>query len=319
MRRAAFRLAALVLLLASAGCGAGPPKPARESAAPPPTAAPSAEETARLFRVREAVKPLHESLRPPRPGDWLSMNEEPGQTLEEYLAGQPTTADGARRTLYVQPLGEFTEGQRRLVELVADYMGRFYGLPVRVNAALPLSLVPHTERRLQWGVEQIRTGYVLTDILRPRLPEDAAALIAFTASDLYPDETMNFVFGQASLSERVGVWSVARFGDPEASVEEFRVCLRRTMKLATHETGHMFSIRHCALYECNMNGSNHMEETDRHPVDYCPECVAKLFRATRADPRARYSRLEEFCHSQGLTAERAFFAMAALRVAEQGL
>jgi archaemetzincin len=269
--------------------------------------------------VREAVKPLHVAMLPPRPGDWLETNREPGQTLEEYLAGNPTTARGARRTLYVQPLGEFTDGQRRVVGLAADYMSRFFGLPVKVNPDLPLSLVPASERRVQWGVEQIRTGYVLMDILRPRLPEDAAALIAFTASDLYPDETMNFVFGQASLVERVGVWSIQRFGDPEASSEEFRRCLRRTMKLATHETGHMFSVRHCTLYECNMNGSNHIEETDRHPADYCPECVAKLLHATRADARTRYTRLADFCQAQGLRADREFFARAALRLTERGL
>jgi archaemetzincin len=30
--------------------------------------------------------------------------------------------------------------------------------------------------------------------------------------DLYPEPSWNFVFGQASLNERVGVYSFARYG-----------------------------------------------------------------------------------------------------------
>ncbi len=42
---------------------------------------------------------------------------------------------------------------------------------------------------------------------------DAAALIAFTNYDLYPGETWHFVFGQATFSERVGVYSLYRLSD----------------------------------------------------------------------------------------------------------
>ena len=34
-----------------------------------------------------------------------------------------------------------------------------------------------------------------------------------------------------------------------------------------HETGHMFSMRHCTKYECLMSGTNHMGETDRRPLE----------------------------------------------------
>src|SRR3712207_7363776 len=44
---------------------------------------------------------------------------------------------------------------------------------------------------------------------------------------------------------------------------DFKLTLLRTLKIAAHETGHMFSVRHCTKYECVMNGSNHLGETDR--------------------------------------------------------
>ena len=151
------------------------------------------------------------------------------------------------------------------------------------------------------------------------LPADAAAYIAFTASDLWPGAGWNFVFGQASLRERVGVWSIHRNGDPAESEASFRLCLLRTMKTAVHETGHIFSMRHCTAYECCMCGSNHRAESDRRPVLLCPECMAKVCWATRTDPIARYEKLAEFCRTHGLAdaAEGYGKCLAALRGSEE--
>ena len=126
--------------------------------------------------------------------------------------------------------------------------------------------------------------------------------------DLWPGEDWNFVFGQASLRERVGVWSIYRNGDPDESDAAFRLCLRRTLKTATHETGHMFSMMHCTLYECNMCGSNHRAESDRRPLALCPHCLAKLCHATGAKPAERFERLITFCEANGLKPEREFYA-----------
>lgn len=307
MKPHAAVLTSLLLLVAltAADCRTA----TKKSAAKPgevKTAAPSSPEALRL--AIEKVGPLHKKMGPPQPGDWLDTFPEPGQTFEEYLRGNPTRPEGARRVLYVQPLGRFTPAQSRVVELAADFMSRFFGLTVRVRDPAQLDRVPLSARRVSvWGDKQIQSGYIMMDVLRPTLPPDAAALIAFTSSDLFPDETLNFVFGQASLGERVGVWSLYRLGRPDASEAAFKLTLLRTLKIAAHETGHMFSVRHCTKYECVMNGTNHLAESDRHPLDACPECMAKLCWAAGADPRERYARLAEFCAEHGLEDERRFF------------
>lgn len=270
-----------------------------------------------LRRLIETVRPLHRPLGAVQPGDWLTHTEEPGQTFEEYLGGDPVRPDEARRVLYVQPLGPFTPAQRRVVRLTADFMSLFFNLPVTVRPDLRLR-VPRDARRRhpQWGNEQIQSGYLSMQVLRPALPSDAVALIGFTATDLYPDEHFNYVFGQASLVDRVGVWSLYRLGDPGAGDEGFRLTLLRTLKIATHETGHMFSIRHCTKYECVMCGTNHLAETDRRPLDACPECTAKICWATRADPRERYARLAAFCAAQGLAGEQKAYEAAVAALAK---
>ncbi len=138
------------------------------------------------------------------------------------------------------------------------------------------------------------------------MPRDAVTFIGFTAEDLWPGEGWNYVFGQASLGDRVGVWSINRFGDPDRGEESFHRCLRRTLKTATHETGHMFSMEHCTLYECNMCGCNNLQEADRHPLWLCPHCLAKLCYATGANPVKRFEGLIKFYKAHGLKEEQEF-------------
>jgi len=263
------------------------------------------DDTARVMRAARRLLPFARKLAPPDPNDWLAQHEEPGQTFDDYLDCGPVVPRGERSVIYIRPLGDFTKTQRRILDLTADFMRRYFSRPVRLMEAVPTSAIPERARRVHpaWGDRQILTTYVLYDVLQPSLPDDAAACIALTASDLWPGRGWNFVFGQASLRERVGVWSIYRNGDPDESEEAFRLCLLRTLKTATHETGHMFSMLHCTLYECNMCGSNHREESDRRPIMLCPECVAKIAWATEADLAKRYRSLEEFARANGLAEE----------------
>jgi archaemetzincin len=262
-----------------------------------------------LMVAMEKVRPLHKTLGTPGIADWLAHHDEPGQTFSEYLQCSPTLPRGQRRVIYIQPLGEFTKSQRRIITLTVDFMACYFNLTVKVNAEIPLSVIPAGARRKhpEWGMDQILSGYVLRNILKPRLPADAAAVIAFTTSDLWPGRGWNFVFGEASIRERVAVWSIYRNGNPDESEDAFRLCLMRTIKTAVHETGHMFSMLHCIKYECCMCGSNHRAESDSHPLYLGPECMAKICWATDTDPVDRYSRLAAFCDENGFVEERDFF------------
>ena len=251
-------------------------------------------------RAGEAIRPLFRRKGPPKPGEWLDKHAEHGQTFDDYRHDDPPRPTRSRTTLYLQPLGPFTAAQGRLKDATADFLGRFYGLPVRIAPPIEAQAIPERARRLNPTTQkpQIHSTFVL-DMLKTRRPDDAVAVLALTTEDLWPGEG-NFVFGQASLSERVGVWSVHRFGNPET---EFPLCLTRTLDTAAHETGHMFGILHCIAYECGMNGSNHLVEADSQPMAFCPEDEMKVWWACRLDPLARYDRLASFADAHGLVAE----------------
>ncbi len=253
------------------------------------------------------LAPLQQKLGAPKPGDWLSIHPEDGQTFEAYLACDPVLPRGGRSVLYVQPLGDFTPDQSRIIDLTKEFLGLYFNLQVKSLTSLPLTKIPLKARRILSGSRhpQLLTRYILKHVLKPRLPRDGAALIALTAADLWPGEGWNFVFGEASLSGRVGVWSINRYGEPSRGGAAFRLCLLRAIATATHETGHMFSMLHCTRYECNMNGSESLEESDRQPLALCPECLAKICWATRTQPLEHLKRLAEFCRINGLKKEEA--------------
>lgn len=256
-----------------------------------------------LKQLREDIKkvePFFKGMATPIANDWLASHKEPGQTFEEYIDSEPTKPTKERQKIYVLPLGTFNAQQTKIVDATAGYLEAFYDLEVVELPARQLSVTSSNMRQDRLSKSrQIKTGHILNDILKPMLPADAAALIAFTTDDLYPDESMNYVFGQASLENRVGVWSLARLDD-NADYDKF---LKRTLKIAAHETGHMFSMMHCTKYECLMSGTNHLGETDRRPIDACPECMAKISWLSDVEPAIRYKNLAKYSKTIGLNAE----------------
>ncbi|MFK7769171.1 MAG: archaemetzincin [Mariniblastus sp.] len=258
-----------------------------------------------IKKTIKKLKPLHTELGKPKDGEWLATHRESGQTFVQYVRIRPNVLSAARNKLYVQPIGEFSEKQKELIKLSAEYLGLYFNCQVQTLETKSESTIPDSAKRAHptWGDKQLLTTHILEKVLAPTLPRDAFATIAFTSSDLWPGDGWNFVFGYASFRDRVGVWSLYRNGDPSGGAEKFKTCLRRTIKIATHETGHMFSMQHCTRYECNMQGSNSLPESDAQPLLLCPECHAKVLYATGADPIRRYAKLIEFCKTHGLTDE----------------
>jgi archaemetzincin len=244
----------------------------------------------------------------PKPGahDWLSVHPEPGQTFTEYAASHPPRPRAPRRMLALLPIGEPTS----LVstELLRRYAEAFFQLRSRLLPAAALDETHARRRTNPWTHQQQLRAPDLLDFLRSRVPDDAFALVGFTHEDLYPEESWNFVFGQASVRDRVGVFSFARYdpsflGEPRGPDDDLAM-RRRCMNVLVHETGHMFGLAHCVYFACVMNGSNHLAETDRRPPHACPICLRKLHHVIRFDVHARYAALERVYGEAGFEAER---------------
>lgn len=232
--------------------------------------------------LRKALDPAagFEPIGVPKPGDWLAEHFETGQTFDEFVNSRARQPDKIHSKIYLQPFGEFPQSQIPLLEKLREYAAAYFAMEVKVLPCLTISesnlttrINPYTRNR------QILATNVLA-ILKKNIPSDAFCILAITMEDLYPEPSWNFVFGQASLSERVGVYSFARY-DPafygEKRGKDYeKVLLKRSCKVLVHETSHMFGLNHCVYFRCVLNGSNHLKESDARPMCVCPVCLRKL-------------------------------------------
>lgn len=259
--------------------------------------------------LQRALNPVNdfEPLPVPKRGDWLAEHPEPGQTFDQFVECNPNKPDPTRSKIYLQPLGTFPEGLSPSVEALRTYAAAYFVTDVIVlpplsagGASMRTRLNPYT------GNRQILTTDILK-LLKKRLPKDGFCTLAVTMDDLYPDPWWNFVFGQASIADRVGVFSFARY-DPAFYGEEHgkdfkEILLRRSCKVLVHEMAHIFSLEHCIFFKCLMNGSNYLQESDYRPLHLCPVCLRKLQFNIGFDVVERYCKLLHFYREVGFDRE----------------
>jgi len=261
-----------------------------------------------IAEAMRAIEPLFKRKTPPQPGDWLAEHKEPGQTYQQFRALVHERAVEKYSTLRLVPIGPLSEGQAAVLQVTRDFLQPFFGLALVTDPPVDVGDTPADAQRVVDDVPQLLTSYLLNKVLLARRTDRDAAVLGITAYDLWPGPGWNFVFGQASLTGRVGVWSMARNGDPDESPAMRKLCAIRTAMTATHETGHMFGIRHCIAYQCGMNGSNHSDERDRQPLEFCPQCQAKLWWTCGLDPLTRSRALESMARKHGFARATADFA-----------
>ena len=248
-----------------------------------------------------------EPIPKPKSGDWLAERRESGQTFNQFKQQEWQQPNSLHNIIYLQPLGKFPEDKSPSLELLKEYLGIYFGLKITINSSLNLKNHQITIRINPY----IRNLQILTtdilDILTEQLPEDAFCMMGISMDDLYPHPSWNFVFGQASLQDQVGVYSFARYHPAfhkEQTEENLKeLLLKRSCKVLVHEIGHMFGLSHCIYFHCVMNGSNHLHESDVRPLHLCPVCLHKLYFSIEFDIIERYQKLKTYYHQNGFRDE----------------
>jgi archaemetzincin len=259
--------------------------------------------------LKKAFSPskLFDPIPKPGRGDWLSSHRESGQTFARFLQSEPNRVDSNRNVIYLLPLGAWGKGAQAELELLREFSEIYFGITCQLLPELPIE-----EKRFPFkgdedsGQRQLYTDDALKELKR-EVPANAFAMLAITQIDLVPRGNWNFVFGQASLSDRMGLFSFARFDraipDHDSRLTPGQLILRRRLGILAHEIGHMFGVPHCIYFHCVMNGSNSLVETDRAPLHPCPLCLRKLHHGNSFDPIERERNLIQFYHQVGLSLE----------------
>lgn len=254
----------------------------------------------------DAASSEFSEIQRPRPMDWLAAQSESGQTFDQFVASRPNRPSAQRYIIYFQPVGDFSETSGPSLQQLRDFTSAFFQKPVVILR--PIEVLPSFRSRINpnSGNKQILTTDVLA-FLKSRVPSDGYCVLAVTMEDLYPDPAWNYVFGEASLRDRVGIFSLVRYdpafnGKPRTPATDI-LMFERSCKVLVHETGHMFGIAHCVHFSCVMNGSNHLAEADNQPLHCCPVCLRKLYWSIQFDPVNRYKSLERLSRESGMLME----------------
>lgn len=250
---------------------------------------------------------LFASKGPPGPGDWLAVHHERGQSYEDYVHAGPARPTAARDVIVLQPIGPFSPEETDLLETLGAYLAAFYQLKTRLAEPLPLPNLGMRARAVDGDILVQYRADLIENGLKPRLPPDAVAYLGITMSDLFADWAWEYIFGLASLENRVGVFSLARYlpetlGEPDTPAARQKM-LRRALIVMSHETGHMFSLPHCTAYRCLMNGVGSLEELDRSTPWLCPDCLRKVYFSIGFDFAKRYEELRAFHAARGIAGE----------------
>jgi len=245
--------------------------------------------------------------RPPGRDDWLAdtgAKDRAGQSFRQFCAAKKRAPTREKDTIYLQPIGVCGEDDEESAGprapdpgVLAACVEAWFG-GIRVETLPPIHSVAVLKQRIgEEGQVQLHCGDIHNHLKKVK-PRDAFCVVGYTMVDLYPRDSWNFCFGQARSDTGTGIFSFARYTHCK-SAEHF---LRRCCSVLVHEIGHLFGLAHCVWYECNMNGSNHDEESDRRPMHLCPVELHKLYHALggKLDLHLRDQRLAEFFEGVGL-------------------
>ena len=233
----------------------------------------------------------------PGPSDWLANHKERGQTWKSYQRRSfRPCPHGHVDTLEIVPVGDFDQDDSPSLEILAEFMTIFFGFNCRITKPVTLKSVAKS------GLvddEQLLCSDAMAFLRNRRPPRDVFAQIAVTMQDLTPGEGWNFVYGQASLMNGVGVFSFARYSAnfwrsgaacPLTPAEQ-NAMLQRSCKTMAHEVSHILGLRHCIYFHCIMNGNNGDENP---PLKLCPVCLRKAHDSCKMNIVRRYMALADF-------------------------
>ena len=232
----------------------------------------------------------------PKAGDWLAEREESGQTFAQYvrrfksggMVQRPRENFDKILIVLVGRGFKSSVGQLFLPLLLRGASAYFHPMPVELHPEeIPLKGCKSRENDV--GGKQYLIGDIFDAVRRSTSRiHSSYATMAITMSDIYPGEEWNYVFGQARLDERVGVFSFARhspFFYDGTSIAELSPSVfsdtqlgkfyRSCSKTLHHEILHMLQFKHCIYYKCLINGSNGPHESSGAGME-CVICEKKL-------------------------------------------
>ncbi|MEE9553280.1 MAG: archaemetzincin [candidate division Zixibacteria bacterium] len=173
--------------------------------------------------------------------------------------------------IYVVPLDESSRAY-------ADWLGQT--LSKKMNFRLQSGIVSRLpEEAHNAKTNQYYAVPILSKLELLKGSEDEI-ILAVTEEDLYlPNK--NFVFGQANSVGRTAIVSFLRL-KPEyyGLPEDANLTKERLFTVALHQVGHLLGLKNCNN-ECVMMIVSTVNDLDKRPEGFCPNCLLNLTLPTK--------------------------------------
>jgi archaemetzincin len=172
-------------------------------------------------------------------------------------------------TLEFAPMGRL-DGE--LLRDIAERTAQVYGVPYRL--ATEATQLP--DGALEQRTRKYRADALLEE-LKHRRPGRGVHRLGITEADV-SIEDWNFVFGLAEMPGSTAVMSLAKLRPRRPSRESDALLRQRAVKIAVHELGHTFGLRHCPDERCVMSYTETAAGVDRTGETFCAKCRSRLRR-----------------------------------------
>ncbi len=171
------------------------------------------------------------------------------------------------RKVYVSPVGA-VGGE--MMTMIARHVSELFGFEVERYTSFPEPDYALDGRRMQYS------STLILQNLAQVCPPDAVRFLVVTGADLFIP-MVTFVYGQAQLSGRVAIVSLARMAQEFYGLRANKeLMIRRMRKEVAHELGHTFGLVHCRDRSCLMSLSTEIPQIDVKSDDFCRSCWTVL-------------------------------------------
>ena len=164
----------------------------------------------------------------------------------------------------IVPVGDVAD---LVPKVIAAHVSGYLGLEAAVLPPVALPTEALDRQRLQYDA-----GKMLAALETRAYGVDTLKLVAVVNVDICLP-IFTHVFGEAQQDGKWALVSLFRLLDRPADPRS-ALLYERTAKIALHEIGHLFNLRHCEDPGCLMQFSGELAELDLMPLHFCRYCRA---------------------------------------------
>lgn len=184
-----------------------------------------------------------------------------------FLTGLKDIYAKEKMNIEIVPFGQI---DNFILDYLKENLAEIFNAKVLIGNTQDLPEYAYNKKRSQYF-----SSVILDGLLKIR-ENRQGKILAVINKDLFVPE-LNFVFGEADPLNGICVISITRLYQSYYGLSEDKdLLLKRSLKEAVHEIGHLLNLGHCPEPKCVMHFSNSLLDTDRKDYRFCDKCKRLL-------------------------------------------